>query len=245
MKTLILLLLILSVACVQQDEIKSANQNNQTATTSCDLSSVDENLTDPETIDELVNLINALPKPLTADCFMKSLKRPLYVNASSSTLSAQPADGWSSPRIFIFKGNLIIALVPTGVGSKLLEFSEMINSQRSIKGEIALPVLSNISHTDPFARINYPNRTSCSGCHTSELLESTINGVPVYSSIAFRPRPSDDVYLDYLKDAHYLCQAQMSTSSSCNFWSGLFSHGDVIAKPFPTTMVLPSNTFGL
>lgn len=233
------------VSCVQNGTVSSIEQGHHVTTPSCDLSSVDESLTDPQSIEELIHLINSLPKPLTGECLVKSLKRPLYVNASVSKQSAQPATSYSSPRIFIFKGNLIIAVVPTGDGAKLLEFSEMISSTRSIKGEVVLPLGKNLAQTDPFARINYNSRTTCSGCHNSERLESSMNGVSVYSSVAFRPKVSDDVSVDYLRDNHYLCQAQLNTSELCSFMNSLFSNGDVIPKAFPETMTLPQNTFGL
>jgi hypothetical protein len=245
-KKLLPLIFVLSLlSCVQQESVKSVSQSDQTSGATCDVNSVNENLKNPESIEELTSLINALPKPLTADCLVKALKRPLYVNASSSTMSAQPASSWESPRIFIFKGNLIISVVPSGEGSKVLEFSEMISSIRSIKGEVVLPIVNDLTQTDAFSRINYGTRSSCSGCHTSERIESTINGVPVYSSLAFRPSTSDDVSLEYLKDSQYLCQVQMNTSQRCVFMNSLFSNGEVIAKPFPETMTLPENTFGL
>lgn len=233
------------VSCVQQEAVKTANQSNDTVAPTCDLSGLDESLSDPQSIEELVTLINSLPKPLTGECLVKSLKRPLYVNATASKLSAQPAGSYGSPRIFIFKGDLIISVVGTGEGSKLLEFSEVVSPTKSIKGEVVLPIENELARTDPFVRINISNRTTCSGCHGSEQLVNTIDGVAVYSSIAFRPFPQDDVSVEYLRENHYLCQSQKNTSQNCNFLKGLFSYGEVHAKAFPETMSLPQNMFGL
>lgn len=247
-KNLLLTLLICSLtllSCVQTEAVKPANQSGETVSETCDISSVSETLKDPKSNQDLINLINALPKPLTAECLLKSLKRPLYVSATASTLSAQPASSWSSPRVFIVKNNLYIALVPTGVGSNLLEFSELVSTIKSIKGEIVLPIENDLSQSDPYSHINYSNRTTCSGCHGSEELVKYVGGVPVYSSLAFRPRPADDVPVSYLRDSHYLCQSQFNTSQRCNFLKALFAYGDVIEKPFPETMPLPDNTFGL
>ena len=58
--------------------------------------------TAPQTIAEVVTLLNALPKPLNLPCFVASLARPLSLHAVNSPFSAQPAQGRRSPRIFIF-----------------------------------------------------------------------------------------------------------------------------------------------
>ena len=58
----------------------------------------------PQSIAETVTLINALPKPLTLPCFLESLARPLEMSATFSVVSAQPAVGHRSPRVFLFLG---------------------------------------------------------------------------------------------------------------------------------------------
>jgi hypothetical protein len=190
---------------------------------------------DPGTISELLVMINSLPKPLDADCFLKNLKRPLYVNASSSTMSVQPAVNEANPRIFIFNKNLIITIVPTGEGSLVMEFSELKNDVRSIKGEIVLPVKSNVSGSAPFTRISSGSQTTCRGCHTSEQAEYMIGDVQVYSSKALKPTASKDVSISRLQDENYLCNFRKDTSKRCRIYNALFS-GQVIPKVFPADM---------
>ncbi len=191
---------------------------------------------DPNDIDELLAMINSLPKPLDTECFLKALKRPLYVNASSSTMSVQPAAGVANPRIFIFKGNLIIALVPQGEGSLVLEFSELKNDVRSIKGEISLPVIGTVSPSAPFSRIASAGKTTCQGCHSSEQAEFKIGDVQVYSSKALKPSATRDVPLSSLNYQLYLCDFNSDSSKRCGIYRALLNGGDVLPKEFPADM---------
>src|SRR4051794_26926429 len=60
----------------------------------------------PQTIADVVELLNAMPKPVSLPCFLSTLARPLEVHATLSVTSAQPAVGKRSPRIFIFLDGL-------------------------------------------------------------------------------------------------------------------------------------------
>lgn len=198
---------------------------------------------DPKSISELITLINSLPKPLTMDCLLQNLKSPLYVNATSSKDSVQPADGVKSPRIFIFKGPLIISFVPSGEGSKVLEFSELKGSTRSVKGEISLPVYTKIMPAEPFVRISTGGRTSCSGCHGSERLESSVDGAGVYSSLALKPTSRQNVPLEYLRTEANNCAFYKDASERCKIMSALFK-GNVVSQDFPSEMPTMLDTFG-
>lgn len=198
---------------------------------------------DPGDYEELLAMINALPKPMDAECFLKSLKRPLYINATSSTMSVQPADGSANPRIFIFKGHLIIALVPNGEGSTMLEFSELKNDVRSIKGEIALPVMGTLTTPDLFTRITGVGRTTCQGCHSSEQPEFKVGDVQVYSSRALKPTSSKEVSLSKIESELYLCDFRKETTKRCGFYRMLLGGGDVFPKAFPTDMPTLLDTF--
>lgn len=197
---------------------------------------------DPRTIEQLVVLINSLPKPLDISCLIKTLKRPLYVNATSSTMSVQPANGVTNPRIFIVKGNLIMSVVPSGEGSKILEFSELTSSLRSFKGEVNLPILKTLSMNDVFSTTMTSNQTSCSGCHFSERKE-VISGREVFTSAALRPSPSKDVALDKLQYEHYLCNFNKDSSSRCALYKAIFSHGEVESYQFDSSMPLFLSNF--
>lgn len=225
------ILLFIMVSCGQAVKAPVENASNPSALSECKSGQYD-----PQNIDQLLNMINSLPKPLELECILKSLKRPLYVNASASTMSVQPAVGTKSPRIFIFKGNLILTLVPAGEGSLVLEFSELKNDVRSIKGEIDIPVLSIFKKSDAFTKINNTNKTTCSGCHTSEQFEYQMDGVPVYSSKALKPSSTKNVPLQNLRNELYLCQSKNDSSRRCAILSSLLSHGPVSAKEFPADM---------
>lgn len=234
-KLILLVSLLLLISCVEEQSVKIDQSLKKSAST-CNSGSVTEALADPQSIEEVVNLINALPKPLDLSCFLQSLKRPLYLNASASILSAQPAAGETNPRIFIFKGNLIISIVAAGAGSKLLEFSELKYSRRSIKGELTLPIEKSVANSDPFKKIITENKTSCSGCHTLEQEEYITEGIQVYSSIAIRPSINKDIHIDDLKYELYLCQFYRLENSRCHIYHSLLSFGEVVPQEFPADM---------
>ncbi|WP_054113572.1 hypothetical protein [Marinagarivorans algicola] len=63
-------------------------------------------------IDSVVEWINAMPKPLTLPCFITSLPRPMYYNATKSIFSAQRSKGKRSPRVFFLIDKLVLTVVP-------------------------------------------------------------------------------------------------------------------------------------
>ena len=225
------LLLALFIGCGKQVTTTSSSLDSSKILANCPAGAHD-----PDSIDELVVMINSLPKPMTADCFLKSLKRPLYVNASSSTMSVQPADGDKNPRIFIFKGNLILTLVPNGEGSLVLEFSELKNDVRSFKGEVVLPVTKTLAPADPYVRTINGSQTTCKGCHASEQPEFKIGNVQIYSSKALKPSPGMDVPLSNLSYELYLCDFKKDYSKRCDFYRALLNFGEVHPINFPADM---------
>ena len=93
----------------------------------------------PQTIDEVVALIDALPPPVTLPCFLESLDRPLHVEAAISRSSAQPAYWDRSPRLFLFIGDLVLTVVPEGSGAALLEMGEFVDETHTRKAEQVVP----------------------------------------------------------------------------------------------------------
>lgn len=241
MRTLSLILLIMLMSCGKGPAVVS--QKNSSAqevyTSTC---TAVAGTADPRTIEQLLVLINSLPKPLDISCLVKTLKRPLFVNATSSTMSVQPANGITDPRIFIVKGNLIMAIVPSGSGSKILEMSELTSSTRSFKGEITLPVRTTLSKSDVFARTITSNQTSCSGCHFGERKE-VVNGQEVFTSSALRPSPSKDMTLDKLQHENYLCNFNKDSSARCALYKAIFSYGEVDSYQFDSSMPLFLSNF--
>lgn len=148
-------------------------------------------LNNPSTIDETVAFINTLPRPLTLDCFIKNLARPLNVVAAESTFSAQPSQGARSPRIFIVKNNFVLSVVPAGPGRELLEMSQYISSTDSVKGEIAFPISGALNPAEPYNHIlaNGPgNGTNCRTCHIGEYRTVGLFAGEAYASQILRPQ---------------------------------------------------------
>jgi len=52
---------------------------------------------DPKSIQDFVDLVNELPKPVTVNCVVEALERPLTISATSNRFSAQGATGSTSP----------------------------------------------------------------------------------------------------------------------------------------------------
>lgn len=242
MKKLIPLILIFTLgACVQQKEASTPSGQVQEIK-ACEISDEAEALSHPQSIAELMSLLNALPKPLDLECFLKSLRRPLFINATSSMSSAQPALSAKDPRIFIFKGDLIISIVTSGKGSKLLEFSELLSDTRSIKGELEFPITNTLFNDAPFERIINNNRTSCSGCHGVEREEYQIDGTSVFSSKAVKPTVNSAVSVEELKYQEYLCDFYSSKDDRCQAYRALFM-GEVKSQSFPGSMPTFLNSF--
>lgn len=187
----------------------------------------------PETIADAVALIEALPRPVSVGCFVESLDRPLQVYATSATLSAQPAVGPRSPRIFIFSGKLIISVVPAGDGRELVEFGQLTGLGRSIKAEVAFPVTEAIPAGEPYARLMYDEKhTACAFCHAQEEQVDTIGGAPVFSSRALKPIGALDVSLEALREEHQGCDAALEPER-CAIFAGVFDAGEVVPGAFP------------
>jgi hypothetical protein len=191
----------------------------------------------PQSIQEAVQLLNALPKPTTVACFVESLARPLTTYATSSPISAQPALSFVSPRVFIKVGPLWISIVIDGTSSSFLEFGELVddNEWRSIKGELELPLYETIADSAPYDQVRYNNGTVCGFCHNSERRAENVPFENAFSSIAFRPRPDSRVGIDFLRTQDQACDWQLEPHR-CEMLSAVFGGGVVEETPFPDTM---------
>ncbi|UJR81524.1 hypothetical protein [Sandaracinus amylolyticus] len=181
----------------------------------------------PRTIADVVALIDALPPPVTIPCVLESLDRPLYVEATSSRLSAQPAVGERSPRIFLFFGDLVISVVPEGLGAPLLEMSEFVDTTRSRKAELAFPVSLPLSEAAPYERLGSTG-TLCGGCHGREVRDEIIAGA--FVSLALRPHDEHLVAIDRVRSEWLACRAE---DERCAMLDALFGRGAVVHQGFP------------
>ena len=185
----------------------------------------------PHSIDAVVAHLNRLPRPVTAPCVVRSLARPLQVEATSDPLSAQPADGPDSPRFFFEMGHFRIALVATGEGANVIEFGEGVDALHSIKGELPLPITAEIAPADPHEQIaDARYGTGCAVCHVEQ--EARPDGG--WSSIVIRPEADSLVDLDHLARQVPDCALEDDPEDArCALILAIFE-GEVQHAPFPS-----------
>jgi hypothetical protein len=187
----------------------------------------------PTNIDQVVALINQLPKPLALDCFIKALKPPLKVVSVNSPSSVQPAPDMEDPRIFIIFNKLAMAVVPKGKGKLLLEMSLKVSSTGSVKGEILFPVPSEISTDLPYSRILEGSYgTSCRTCHNNESLYAGTASKHAYQSNIITPLFQTEVRADYLKSQATFCNPSVD-SYRCAMLKAVFVDGQAQDTSFP------------
>lgn len=189
----------------------------------------------PGSIEQTLALVNALPKPLTLACFLESLARPVRLFASRSQVSAQPATGLRSPRLFLFVGANVMTVVPEGEGSHLLELGEQRPGFRSLKAEIEFPVTAELAPHVPFSRTLFNGAvTTCAFCHPAEEEETGAN-VRGFVSAALRPFENERVLPESLLAEHLNCDAGVEPER-CAMLDALFGWGPVEEQRFPPDM---------
>jgi hypothetical protein len=190
----------------------------------------------PQSIAETITLLNALPKPLTIPCFLESLARPIPMAATFGVLSAQPAVGVRSPRMFLFFGPNRMSIVPDGVGSSVLEFGEQRPDYRSLKGEIEFPLTGDIPQSAPFDRVLFNDQlTTCGLCHAAEQSEPSPFTTHAFVSKSLRPAPRNAVTLQSLQHELSICN-RGAEPYRCAMLDSLFSLGPVTDAQFPPEM---------
>jgi hypothetical protein len=178
------------------------------------------------TILSAIDRLNALPRPVDVPCFVASLGRPLSVVATTSVISAQPAAGLASPRIFLLSPTLAISVVPDGNGAPLIEFGEWMSPTRTLKGELALPVTEDLPLDAAFTHVKYSETlTTCALCHREETPHPTLAGA--YVSEAYRPAPRSLVALPALQAEHEACVEAGDEGPRCALFHALFDFGAV------------------
>jgi len=188
----------------------------------------------PNSLTDVALLINSLPKPVTLDCFLKSLQRPLGIMAVNNTFSAQPAVGNESPRIFIVNSRLALSVVPAGSGRFLLEMSEPMNGSQSWKAELEFPIAANVDTNQMFDHITdrATGNSRCTTCHAAEAKQN-------YSGIGFgfvsntvRPNETQRVNNLYLRNQAYVCNPA-TNKYRCDILQAIFSNGVTQESSFP------------
>lgn len=176
-------------------------------------------------------LIGDLPSPVTLECFLASLERPLGLELTSDVFSAQPAQGVRSPRIFVQGESMSMSVVPAGLGRDLLEFGERTSSGLTIKAELLFPItlpLDPMAAYDKVLDYSGADRTGCQVCHFEEITVSP----GIYASTPLRPPRRLVVPLEVLEDEHASCD-WTEDPFRCGMFSALLDHGPVEHVPFP------------
>jgi hypothetical protein len=195
----------------------------------------------PRSIAETVALVNALPRPVTVACLLEALERPLYVNATRSFLSLQPAVGSRSPRLFLMFDGMSASVVPDGTGSKLIEFGEFVTPERTLKAELKTPVTAEVQPGDPYKSpitttgADAGMATSCRICHVLEERHEAITFADAYVSNALRPDPRSDVSLETVIEQRDACPDD-DQGERCTILRALLDHGPVLHRAFPETL---------
>ncbi|MEZ4742110.1 MAG: hypothetical protein R3B45_06665 [Bdellovibrionota bacterium] len=189
-----------------------------------------------KTIEEAIQLINTLSHPVGIPCFISALPKPLIINATTSTLSVQPALGKDNPRFFIFLNKLLISFVPTGEGSEVVEFSYLISDYQSIKGEIAFPVTKELSESAAYERIlnEAKTNTTCSACHAGESPASNEFANGAFISKAIKPFSKNQLDREALEALQDSCQNDIS--ERCQIINAVMKSGNFLMTDFPSDM---------
>ena len=189
----------------------------------------------PTDVDSLIAYVNALGAergfPVTVTCALESLPRPLGLLASKSLFSLQPAYDAQNPRFFLFSGNLVITVVPTGPGRNLLELGAEVSDVRSIKAELVFPIQGPLPMAQPYEHIATNGFTSCAACHGGEKINAVVTTATAFESDVLRPVPSSIVDLAFARDQAATCDAT-NEPDRCAVFDAIFAHGTLEPRAF-------------
>lgn len=218
--------------CSGQSSEDSGSTDSASSGSSCG-EKLSDSIRSPSSIDQAVVLINALPKPLSADCFVRALKRPLKVFATNSPASVQPAYDGDNPRIFIINKNFVMAFVPKGGSKSLMEMSMKVSPTGSIKAELQFPIVNDLNVDSPYSRIREgAYGTSCRTCHTNEGMYAGAASSQVFQSNFIVPLDSSRVSQAYMKAQAMYCNSNID-KYRCQMLQSIFIDGQAQDSTFP------------
>ncbi|HEY0710679.1 MAG TPA: hypothetical protein VGG33_28000 [Polyangia bacterium] len=187
--------------------------------------------TNPQSIGEVVALINSLPMPVSVPCFLEVLDRPLTAMASRGIISLQPAFGSRSPRIFLLSPGLVTTIVPEGKSGTVIEFGQYTAPGRTLKAEIGFPVEAPLSAAAPYDRVRSGPGTSCRFCHRDEEAFA-VDGAEGFVSAALAPVFREIIDLVDVREERRLCDP-VAEPFRCAVLGAFFDHGPVVEGRFP------------
>jgi len=189
----------------------------------------------PQTIEDVTTLVNALAEEhggtVDLPCFVASLTRPLGAAASSGFISAQPAEGKRSPRMFLWSGALVMSVVPEGLGGHLLELGFETAPTRSIKAEIEFPVTAPLSRSAPYDRVEGEPLSNCAACHANEKPATSVTWANAFESEVLRPSDFDVVDLESIEKESRDCDPAVEPQR-CALLGAVFNQGGLHAQEF-------------
>lgn len=185
----------------------------------------------PESIGDVVALIDALPMPVTLPCVLEALERPLAVLAATSPFSAQATTDQESPRMFVFSGDLVLSVVTIGGARDLLELGEYVEPGRTLKAEIEFPIEAPLDASSPFERPLFGDATTCSLCHASERYAGKVGDVSTYTSVALAAEADRVLPIGLVEQYARDCDPTVDPSR-CEMLEAVFAHGRVGAGSF-------------
>ena len=196
----------------------------------------------PRSIEQVVDLINSLPKPVTVACFVESLDAPLKVYASKSVASLQLSTGPEDPRWFIFSLPLIMSVTSDGPGADLLEMGVLQpGNRRTLLGELHMPITEKIERALPYDRISKELGTTCGFfCHQNEVRDPSIHFTEAFVSKSIRAAADSEVTLDSLRAVLSRCKSPSGrpagSSARCELLQALLVTGRAQREDFPADM---------
>jgi hypothetical protein len=182
-------------------------------------------------VDEAMDTLAALPAPVTLECFLASLERPLGVVFTSDVFNTQPAQGFRSPRILIRTPSLTLTAVPVGEARRLLELGEAHPTGLTVKAELEFPVDGPV---DPYERtLAWPGapQSGCQVCHFEEIEVEPGR----FANTPLRPPDGMVVPVELLREEHARCDWG-ADPDRCAMFAAIFDHGEVFEDPFPAEM---------
>jgi hypothetical protein len=189
----------------------------------------------PATIEDVTALINALAEEhggtVELPCFVASLNRPLGAATSSGFVSAQPAEGARSPRMFLWSGALVLSVVPEGIGGNLLELGFQTTPTRSIKAEIEFPVTAPLSLSAPYDRVLGEPLSKCAPCHANEEPATSVTWAKAFESEVLRPSDFHEVDLGEVEQESKACDKAVEPQR-CALLGSIFDQGGIHAQAF-------------
>lgn len=187
----------------------------------------------PDGIADVVALANALGEggAVSLACVLESLDRPLEVVAATSPFSAQPTEDPTSPRVFIFSGELVMSIVTGGEAAHTLELGEYVGPGRTLKGELAFPIDAPLADDAVFAETLLGGSSRCSTCHDGTQFAGMVGAVATYTSEALAPEPARIVPVGFAAQHARDCDGATDTDR-CALLGAVFGHGAVLAGTF-------------